>query len=58
MKIRRTSIAAGLLTGLGSLLSMNAHAQSVEMYGLIGTYVGSFKRSGDPASVRQLGGGG
>jgi predicted porin len=58
MKIRRTRIAAGLLTGLGSLLAMNAHAQSVEIYGLIGAYVGSFKRSGDPASVRQLGGGG
>lgn len=56
MKIKK--MVAGLLVGLGSLVAMNAQAQSVEMYGLIGAYVGSFKRSGDPAPVRQLGGGG
>lgn len=58
MNIKRTRLAAGLLVGLGSMFAMDAYAQSVEIYGLIGTYVGSFKRSGDPVSVRQLGGGG
>lgn len=58
MKIKKTRMVAELVAGLGSLFAMHAQAQSVEIYGLIGTYVGSFKRSGDPASVRQLGGGG
>lgn len=46
--------------GLGScLLANQAYAQSsVEVYGLVGAYVGSIKRSGDKAAVTLEGGGG
>ncbi|MEB0139874.1 MULTISPECIES: porin [unclassified Undibacterium] len=44
---------------LASALTMTAHAQSqVEIYGLVGAYAGSMKRSGDTAAVPQLNGGG
>jgi predicted porin len=58
MRIKRTRLVAALLAGMGSQYSIHAYAQSVEIYGLIGAYVGSFKRSGDSEGVRQLGGGG
>jgi predicted porin len=58
MRIKRTRLVAALLAGMGSQYSIHAYAQSVEIYGLIGAYVGSFKRSGDSQGVRQLGGGG
>lgn len=45
-------LAAGMTGG-------HVHAQSaVDIYGLVGTYLGSIKRSGDTAAVKQLGGGG
>lgn len=46
------TLAAGLSTG-------TAHAQSsVQLYGIVGTYVGSVKHSGGPQSAATLGGGG
>jgi predicted porin len=50
--------AVGALVVSGSLPAMHAEAQSLEIYGLIGMYGGSFKRSGDPAATRQINGGG
>lgn len=59
MKIRATKIAAGALCVSGGLFAtIQAHAQSVEVYGLVGAYAGSLKRSGDSASVRVLNSGG
>lgn len=43
---------------VASICAVSAQAQSVEMYGLVGVYAGSIKRSGDAASVQQVGGGG
>jgi predicted porin len=50
--------AAGAFAAIGSLLAANAGAQSLEIYGVLGMYAGSFKRSGDPAATYQLNGGG
>jgi predicted porin len=55
MKIRTLNVAASLLA---AGLVTSAHAQSVQVYGIIGAYIGSVKRSGDAAAIRQLGGGG
>lgn len=58
MKNTTIKLVAGALAGIGSVSSAVANAQAVEVYGLVGAYVGSIKRSGDAASVQQLGGGG
>jgi len=50
MTIAASALAAGFLTPV--------HAQSVQVYGIVGAYIGSIKRSGDAAAVRQLNGGG
>jgi predicted porin len=59
MKISRIGIAAAL-TGLATgFVVGDAHAQSsVQLYGLVGTYVGSAKHSSGPASAVVLGSGG
>src|SRR5437870_4993667 len=54
MNFRTTKLAVAVLVGLGTLsAAIEAHAQSVEIYGVIGAYAGSFKRSGDNAAVQQ-----
>lgn len=58
MKIRATRLPLLALLGLGAFASHCAQAQSVEVYGLIGAYVGSMKRSGDAVSVRAINNGG
>ncbi|MBR0565452.1 porin [Azoarcus sp. L1K30] len=58
MKYTRTvikTLLAGLLTGA---MTAGAHADSVQVYGLVGLYVGSIKHSGDTESTRALNGGG
>lgn len=50
------SLAVGLTLSL--MAAVPVHAQSVNIYGLIGTYVGSIKRSGDANAVTQVGSGG
>lgn len=46
------------VAALVSLSALSAHAQPVEIYGLIGVYAGSIKRSGESDSVRVLNSGG
>lgn len=59
MKHKTNKLAVGMLASLVTGMAVTeASAQSVEVYGLVGTYVGSMKRSGDAAPTRQLGGGG
>lgn len=58
MNIQVTRLPLVALIGLGALTSNGAQAQSVEVYGLIGAYVGSIKRSGDTDSVRVVNSGG
>lgn len=58
MSIQVTRLPLLVLLGLGTLTSNCVHAQSVEVYGLIGAYVGSIKRSGDADSVRAVNSGG
>lgn len=59
MKLRITKLVTGVLFGSGGLFAATeAHAQSVEIYGLIGAYAGSIKRSGESDSVRVLNSGG
>lgn len=53
--MKNAKLVAGIVT---AVCSVTAQAQSVEVYGLVGAYAGNIKRSGDAASVRQLGGGG
>jgi predicted porin len=55
MKYNRKSLVISMLA---CMAATEASAQSVQVYGLIGAYVGSFKRSGDSDAVKQLGGGG
>ena len=58
MFIRTQKLSVAALVGLGSLSSPSAHAQSVEVYGLIGVYAGSIKRSGEADSARVINSGG
>ncbi|MES2263664.1 MAG: porin [Pseudomonadota bacterium] len=60
MNKTRALVQALVCAGLGScLLAAEAYAQSqVEVYGLVGAYVGSVKRSGDKSAVTVEGGGG
>jgi predicted porin len=58
MKMRKNTLAAAMIAVVTGVTAIEAGAQSVEVYGLVGAYVGSVKRSGDAAAVRQLGGGG
>lgn len=59
MTIENNKAALAAAGTLACLLCANAAAQSsVEVYGLIGTYLGSVKRSGDPQAITQLNGGG
>jgi predicted porin len=59
MKYKKKSLAACMLGGLlAAMAAAEASAQSVQVYGLVGAYVGSVKHSGDSAAVQQLGGGG
>jgi predicted porin len=58
MKTRTINMAVAALIGASSLCASSACAQSLEVYGLVGAYLGSVKRSGDPAAVTQVGGGG
>lgn len=58
MKYKTSKLAVAALAAVGSVSAGPASAQAVEVYGLIGTYIGSVKRSGEAASVQQLGGGG
>lgn len=51
-------LLGGMLAGLGILSSNGAHAQAVEIYGLIGGYAGTIKRSGDSESTRVINSGG
>jgi predicted porin len=55
-RTHRISVAA--MVGFGSLSSLGAQAQTVEIYGLLGAYAGSIKRSGDIGSVRVINSGG
>ena len=56
--MRHIKFVAGALIGLTCATAIDANAQSVEVYGLVGMYAGTVKRSGDAAPVQQLGGGG
>lgn len=59
MKIEVKKAALAAAGVLACLSSVDAFAQQgVEVYGLIGTYIGSVKRSGDAQAVTQLNGGG
>lgn len=58
MNTRVTRLPLLALLGLGALTSNRVQAQSVEVYGLIGAYAGSIKRSGDADSVRAVNSGG
>lgn len=56
-----TGAAAALACALGALPALPAHAQSsgsVQLYGLVGVYVDSLKRSDMSASLKQVGSGG
>lgn len=47
------------VAALAGAVAIDAHAQSsVEVYGLVGAYVGKMQRSGDAAAVQQINGGG
>lgn len=56
--MRQITLVAGGLIALTCATAIDANAQSVEVYGLVGMYAGTVKRSGDAAPVQQLGGGG
>ncbi|TQK03486.1 porin [Herbaspirillum sp. SJZ107] len=59
MKIEKNKAVLAAVGAAACLLCADAAAQqSVEIYGLIGAYVGSVKRSGEPRAVTQLNGGG
>lgn len=59
MTIVEKKAALAAVGAAACLLSANAFAQqAVEIYGLIGAYVGSVKRSGEPQGATQLNGGG
>jgi predicted porin len=58
MYISTHTLSVVALAGLASLASVAAQAQNVEIYGVIGAYVGSIKRSGDSESIRAVNSGG
>ncbi|WP_084677131.1 porin [Massilia niastensis] len=58
MTLPTHQLFAMALAGLGSLASIGAQAQNVEIYGVIGAYVGSVKRSGEGEGVRSVNSGG
>lgn len=59
MKIEKKKAALAAAGALACLLGANACAeQPIEIYGLLGTYVGSVKRSGEPQAVTQVNGSG
>lgn len=56
---QRLAAVAGLLASAGVMAqSAPAPSSSVELYGLVGLYAGSIKRSGEAQSVKALNGGG
>ena len=58
MKKRNCSLAAGAMLA-ASLAAGTAHAQSsVQLYGIAGVYVGSFRHSSGPQAAVTMGGGG
>ena len=59
MTIENNKAALAAAGTLACLLCAHAAAQSsVEVYGLVGAYLGSVKHSGDPQGITQLNGGG
>lgn len=58
MRIHAIRLPLVALLALGTSANNHAQAQSVEVYGLIGAYLGSMKRSGDAHSVRAVNSGG
>ena len=58
-KICVKQVSLALIVMATVITSGQAHAQnSVEVYGLVGAYVGSVKRSGDAVAITNVGGGG